>query len=120
MPAPIWVTLPVPLITPANVTVSLRSKPRTPLSVTLPVMLPARSTIADLQRARANGCPAGVSIGAGQDRRACPNLGDTARAADHSGKGHGVAPIEGQDAIVGDIAGDASSRSTIADLQRSD
>ena len=41
-----------------------------------------------------NGCAAGVGIGAGQDRRACPNLGDTARAVDRSGKRHRVAPIE--------------------------
>ena len=85
----------MPLITPANVTASLRSKARAPLSVTLPVMLPARSTIADLQRARANGCAAGIGIGAGQDRRAGPNLGDTARTANRSGKCYGVAAIKG-------------------------
>ena len=76
------------------------------------------STIADLKRARANGCAAAVSIGAGQDRRAGSNLGQTASAADRSGKCYGVAPIKGQNAIVGDIAGDASSCSTIADLKR--
>src|SRR5277367_77618 len=76
-----------------------------------------RSTVADLKRARANGCAAAVSIGAGQDRRPDPNLGDTARATDCSGKGHCVAPIKGQGPIVGDIPSNASTRSTVAELQ---
>ena len=53
-----------------------------------------------------------------QDRRPGPNLGDTARAADRSGKSKRVASIEGKNAIIGDIPGDASSCSTIADLKR--
>src|ERR1700722_12853800 len=75
------------------------------------------STVAELKRARANGCAAAVSIGAGQDRRPDPNLGDTARATDCSGKGHCVAPIKGQGPIVGDIPSNASTRSTVAELQ---
>ena len=42
----------------------------------------------------ADRCAAGVGIVAGQDRRPGPNLSDTARAADRSGKGDRVAPIE--------------------------
>src|SRR5208337_4025709 len=76
-----------------------------------------RSAIADLKRARANGCAAAVSIGAGQDRRPGPNLGDTARATDRSGKSKRVASIEGKNAIVGDIPSNASTRSTVTELQ---
>ena len=36
-----------------------------------------------------------------------------------SAKGHSIAPIKGQGSVVGDIPGDASSRSAVAELQRS-
>ena len=54
-----------------------------------------RSTVTELECSCTDRCAAGVSIVAGQGRRAGPNLSDTARAADHSGKRHCIAPIEG-------------------------
>ena len=64
------VSAPVPLITPAKVSASLRLNASAPLSTTLPAIAAGGAAIADLQRAGADRRAAGVGVGAGQ-RRAC-------------------------------------------------
>ena len=61
----------------------------------------------------------GVSIRTRQRQRAGAQLDYIARTANHFAKGHGVAPIEGQDSVIGDIPRDASGRSTVTELERS-
>src|SRR5208283_1295800 len=53
----------------------------------------------------------------GQRQRATTQLHQATRPADYSAKGHSVAPIKGQGPIVGDIPSNASTRSTVAELQ---
>ena len=66
VPLPSCTKLPVPLITPAKVTESLRSKAKVPLSVTFPVMLPVVATVTELQRSSTDRRTAGVGVVAGQ------------------------------------------------------
>ena len=78
-----------------------------------------RAAVAELQGSCIDGRSS--SVGAISKEHGCSsaNLLNASRAADHSAKGENVAPIEGQDAVVGDIPGDASGRATVPELQRS-
>ncbi len=69
MPVPIWLTLPLPEMTPPKVPASERSKARAPLSVTSPTTEPGGSAIAQLQRARRDGGATSVTVAGGEDGR---------------------------------------------------
>ena len=81
-------------------------------------------------RARTQRATGAHCDGAGRNRRAarvtvcrqkregaCTALGHGARSADCTGEGDAVDPVEGEHAVVGDIAGDRARRAAIADLQ---
>ena len=72
MPAPAWVSEPVPLIAPAKVTASLRLNTSAALSTMSPANAAGGAAIADLQRAGADRRAAGIGVGAGEDQRAGP------------------------------------------------
>ena len=61
--------------------------------------------------------PPRVSISPGQCQYARTQVDNAARAADRSAKCNRIAAIEGQNRIIGDISHDATSRSTVPDLQ---
>ena len=78
-----------------------------------------RATVAELECTRIDGRSSSVGVISKENGRSSANLLNGSRAADHAPKSENVGQIEDQDAVVGDISGDASGRATITELQRS-
>ena len=76
-----------------------------------------RAARAQLQCARRDRGAARVVAVARQHRRAAALLRDAASAADEAAKGVGIAAVEHQRAIVGDVAADAARRPARPELQ---
>jgi hypothetical protein len=70
------------------------------------------------RRAAVDGGRARIGIGTGERERARAGLGEGAGAADDPGKGNGVAAVEHERGVVGDVTDDTASRGGIAELQR--
>ena len=104
VPAPSCVSDPAPLTAPAKTIESDRLNASTLLLITSPDDAAGRAPVTNLQGPRADRRPAGVGVGAGQRRRARPELGERADAADHTAEGDCVGSIEGQRTIVCNIA----------------
>ncbi|MNJ32211.1 hypothetical protein D3C77_268720 [compost metagenome] len=77
-----------------------------------------RAAIAKLQRAGIDGGAAGIGIVVVQHQGAAAVLLHCAVARHHAGKGEDVAAVEHKVAVVGDIAGNRTRRTAIANLQR--
>ncbi|KAG1243210.1 hypothetical protein G6F65_022554 [Rhizopus arrhizus] len=89
-----------------------------PPSVVLPAT-PDTSEPLLLQRATGiDGGAAGVGIGTGQYQRAAARLGQATAAADSAAQQGVACNVGDQCAIVGDITGDRTAGTAVADLQR--
>src|SRR5260221_35632 len=77
----------------------------------------ARPTVTDLESSSTDRCTARVGIASGQRQRAASRLHQGTGPADGSAKGYGVAPIERQRTVGGDIPGSASALPTVTVLE---
>ena len=72
-----------------------------------------------LERASADRCRSSVGVETREHQGACARLGQAAGARDHAGVGEVIGTVEGQGAVVGDVAAaEASVRATVAYLER--
>ena len=76
------------------------------------------ATVTELERSCVDGCSSSTGVISKKHGCSSANLLNGSHAADHSLKSENVAPIKGQDAIVGDIPGDASGHATVTKLER--
>ncbi len=90
----------MPEITPANVTSSAWLKAKVPLSTTSPRIEPVVPPLTELQRAAGNRRAAGVGVGARQDQRAGPGLGQATPTGHGAAERDGVGAVEDQSAVV--------------------
>ena len=70
------------------------------------------------QRAGGDRGRAGIGVGRGQVGRARAVLRERAGAGDHAAEGRGIGAVEGERAVVEDVAEDRTGRAAIAELQR--
>ena len=77
-----------------------------------------RAAVADLQCAGADRGAAAIGVGIGHDERSRPHLRQCAGARDRPVKAHRVGAVEGENAVVRDIADNRAPRAAVAELER--